>query len=665
MVNVVTIAVALTLAAASVPIAADAPVTAVTVYSDRARVTRTATVALSGRQRVELPLLIEGVDVSSIRLSAQNADIETVDIAYVEADAFRQDEARELLAALEKIDDQIAHAHRDRDIHDEMGAAGRLEPQPPPANLQRPPPKLNAGGWASIFAFARGWSEKMQAKTRALDQKVDELHRTREGLAERARILGGAVRRAGYRVTSTLTGKGAATITLSYVVGRARWRPSYDIQLRPERGQVEILFSGMVSQESGEDWTDAALTLSTAVPATSVPFPKLTSWKIAERERFIPTPRPHVEPPPRPPPSAPPLPVEPRASEDLRQALLDQVQEKEYEEEGVVSSGAGRAVGSVKSKAAGGAPMEAAAPHRPELIGGLRGPQSPPSPSMAAGVAKPSAAPTSSVEESYDTNLLDEAPTNARSIQSVPTGKRADVTSVSTPQPTATIGIAPPPGYRPPGFAPDLPAALAGGYDLAYPSAARETIRSGKGARRVALFARTWPVAVERKVFPALAPEAFLVAEIKNPSAQALPGGPANLFVGADPAGAASLKLVAPGQVFTLPLGIDRAVKPVRNIAVKQAEKGIISKDEITEYVVTTEIANPTGAPLLVRIIDQMPVTDDKDVEVKLLRVEPALHAQDPVKGEIEWRVTIPASGKATVRFVYSLRRPKGYRLHQ
>jgi hypothetical protein len=81
------------------------------------------------------------------------------------------------------------------------------------------------------------------------------------------------------------------------------------------------------------------------------------------------------------------------------------------------------------------------------------------------------------------------------------------------------------------------PAALAGGYDLIYKAAGPETVASGKGARRVALFSRSFPVKVERRVFPDLQPEAaYLVAELANPTGQPLPGGEAKLFVGADPA---------------------------------------------------------------------------------------------------------------------------------
>src|SRR5262245_52131732 len=90
---------------AAVPAAAEAPITAVTVFSDRARVTRTAVVRVSGRQRVELALLGERADAGSIRLQSPDADVQMVDLSWVQGDeAFPKDEARTVLAALQALD---------------------------------------------------------------------------------------------------------------------------------------------------------------------------------------------------------------------------------------------------------------------------------------------------------------------------------------------------------------------------------------------------------------------------------------------------------------------------------------------------------------------------------------------------------------------------------
>ena len=286
--------------------AVEAPVSAVTVFSDRARVTRTATVVLDGRQRLELPVLGDRVDGSTIRLDASDAEVQTVDLKWVAGDeAFPQDEARQVVAALDKLDAQLGQARRDRAVHRNYELLGVLAPAIPGIDAPRAAPKLEASGWGGVTAFARGWSERAQAQRRALDERIRDLEKQRADVAGKAQQLGAERRRGGWKVNATVTGKGRAALQLSYLVSGARWYPSYDIQLDPASGKVQVAFAGLVSQETGEDWEHAAVTLSTAVPATTAAYPKVYTWKIGERERFIPRPSPYVEPISPPPPPSP------------------------------------------------------------------------------------------------------------------------------------------------------------------------------------------------------------------------------------------------------------------------------------------------------------------------------------------------------------------------
>jgi hypothetical protein len=633
-------------------LAVEAPVTSVTVYSDRARVTRTAPVP-SGTRRVELPLLPDSADSSTIRLETRGVgQLERVDIAHVEEDDFPQREAAKLLAELEAIDDRIARLGGERAAAVALGdALRRLAPAAPPVEPLRAPPRLAASGWAGALEFVGAWQERLQAKVRDADERLADLGRERQTVAERARRIGGARRRTGWRVTASVGG-GAGELRLSYVVQRARWYPTYDVQLVADKGRVQVAFGGLVSQETGEDWIDAALTLSTAVPATATRFPTLATWKIGERERFIPTPAQvpeEVRPPPH---AAPPRARREGEGEALRTALLARAQATQtYDFDESTGEGALTAPD-------GAAGFRTRAAHAAAAEGWAAPPVGAPAPPMAA----PAAPPPMPVAPSDVVFAEEKAPSRVYAY-----AKRAALEGRREEAPPSIVGLAlaPPSAWTPPVFAAGLPASEAGGYDLSYRTLRAETIRSGQGARRVALFSESWPVSVERKLFPALAPDAYLVAEIKNPLGRPLPGGQANLFVGADPAGVAKLSLVAPGQTFTLPLGIDRAVRPVRNVKLLTEEKGVIAKDELSTYAVTIEVANPYPMALPVRILDQVPLSRDQHVEVKLLKVEPRAEAEDRARGSLEWRLALPASGRAQVSFVYSVRRPKGWRLHQ
>lgn len=674
----------------------EAPIHSVVVYSDRARVTRSARIKLGGTQPILLPLLQGSVDPSSIRLESQGAEVLRIETTYVDASDLPEDEALRILKGLEKLDDDLGRIQGEQEIYRaQLNLLQRLLPTVPPqgTDVQKPPARLNSGGWATVVAFIRSGQEKLYGKIADEDEQLRTLRRQRQELVDKARLLGGIAHRAGYRVAATLQGQGAAQVALTYMTAGARWLPTYDIQLLPAQNRVELSLAGLVSQETGEDWNDVALTLSTAVPATATQLPKLRSWKIGMRERFIPTPQPLTEVTP-PPPPAPSLQQAPSAAASLRSQLLART--------GLIDERMRRVslpddqanfipVAPSDSK---DAPDKTNAPEIPRrevfarqqefqkgkaqvTVTGSAAPAQPAAPAPEEVVRYKRDVASRATDEEGDRDgdgipdsvdaLETAAPAEkqVRKFESVSQVVTAGESAPTRPRPPLfAVGITPPAGYQAPRYARNLPAALAGGYDLSYPSLYKDSIGSGQGTRRVALLARSFPVTVLRKLTPALAPEAFLVAELKNPSPEPLPGGQANLFVGADPAGVATLPLVAAGETFTLPLGLDRAVKPIRNVRLTTEEKGVFSKDEITEYVVTTELVNPYPLPIELKLLDQIPLPGDKHVEIKLVRTQPQAQ-HDPIKGSLEWKQSLPAGGKLVTQFVYTLRRPKGYRLSQ
>ncbi len=70
---------------------------------------------------------------------------------------------------------------------------------------------------------------------------------------------------------------GPQTVTITQFVQNASWRPVYDMRLSREGGDSLTLQRGvLISQTTGEDWDDVALTLSTANPSAQ-PMPSMLS----------------------------------------------------------------------------------------------------------------------------------------------------------------------------------------------------------------------------------------------------------------------------------------------------------------------------------------------------------------------------------------------------
>ncbi|MEL7645504.1 MAG: DUF4139 domain-containing protein [Anaerolineaceae bacterium] len=69
---------------------------------------------------------------------------------------------------------------------------------------------------------------------------------------------------------------GVLNLELSYLQPGCYWEPNYDFSL--QKGKLEILYAASVSQESGENWQDINVELSTAEPRTYAELPEMEAW---------------------------------------------------------------------------------------------------------------------------------------------------------------------------------------------------------------------------------------------------------------------------------------------------------------------------------------------------------------------------------------------------
>lgn len=619
----------------------EAPVTHVTVFADRARITRTAKLTLAGEQTVTFPALPSAAEEASIRVEADGADVARVELERVAAGELPLDDAKALVAQAQQVTVELARVRRDlAATQRQVRGLADLAPSAPGDVAGRPAPKLTPAQWPQSTAALGDLLAAAQASQRALEKEERGLVEKERTLRANAQKLG-ALTRGPFSVQpqATLRGSGAATVTLTYVVQQAQWLPAWDLQFLPATNTVQLGLAGLVTQRSGEDWTQAALVLSTAFPLLAAQAPKLLAWKIGTTDRFVPTPSPRLD-LVRPLPAQRPTPQGPTEEQLWRRLLAAPVAKGALAPPPAEPQPVGPAEQEVmdeevdaRSDAYAGAPPPAPAPPPP-----------PPRP-------QPARAPADDMPMSMaTTESLDRAP-----------GSRGPAKRYV---PTQDVGFGPPPSWSPPPVSPNSAIGLAGGYELSFASLQRETVASGSGTRRVALWAAQWPVKVERQLFPAVSPNAYLTAQLKNPSSQVLPGGAATLSVGSDPAGAAQLGVMAPGEAVTLPLGIDRALRPVRNVAVVSTVEGLLTKEDVSTYTVTIELVNPHPAPVDVRVKDQWPLSTQKEVVTTLVSSKP-LATQDQKAGHLEWLATLKPQEKAVFSFTYTLRRPKGWRLGQ
>ncbi|CAE6449644.1 unnamed protein product [Rhizoctonia solani] len=99
----------------------------------------------------------------------------------------------------------------------------------------------------------------------------------------------------GTRVTVIVLAEadGKAELMVTYVVSNASWTPLYDIRASIAKtpdasSKIELHYRASITQTTGENWPEVALTLSTASPQLGSKVPTLSAWKIGFPRSTVP-----------------------------------------------------------------------------------------------------------------------------------------------------------------------------------------------------------------------------------------------------------------------------------------------------------------------------------------------------------------------------------------
>lgn len=117
--------------------------------------------------------------------------------------------------------------------------------------------------------------EAMKRELETISEEEDLQAQMQLAQRELATLTGGGEKTTREAVVFVSKEKGAASVRLMYLVGGAKWSPSYNVRAKEDRSGVTLEYNASVTQMSGEDWTDVDMTLSTATPSLVATSPKL------------------------------------------------------------------------------------------------------------------------------------------------------------------------------------------------------------------------------------------------------------------------------------------------------------------------------------------------------------------------------------------------------
>jgi uncharacterized protein (TIGR02231 family) len=267
----------------------------VTVYSGTATVERVARVAAGARSftfsclpaSLDAPSLQINAD-ASVRVGEFNVLTEDRDVAPACASPLdgRIRDLEDQIAAvkaesggLQLVDSYLKGVAGGRAAGDDS-ASGRA-PAPTPAQISAMAEVLRKSGQD---ALAR--SHQLQRKQEALELALMPLVAERNRVAsQRARVVS---------VSINLAAEREGELRLSYQVRGPGWQPSYRATLDAAKSTVLLERQALVAQNSGEDWSNVQLTLSTGQPGRATQGRLPRPWTLD----VLPPPQPQASPAP-------------------------------------------------------------------------------------------------------------------------------------------------------------------------------------------------------------------------------------------------------------------------------------------------------------------------------------------------------------------------------
>ncbi|WP_327635474.1 mucoidy inhibitor MuiA family protein [Kribbella sp. NBC_00482] len=259
----------------------EAPVVGVTVYPDRARVTRRGRIKVPGGDQVvyvePLPLLLEE---DSVRVSGRGpATVLGVDVATRHHAQAPDETVAELRRAQRAAQDEVAALSDADDVQVQLEtflsqlakrAGGSFA-----RTLASGDPGAELGGFTESLAgrlsAVRATRRELTAQRREVEERLAAVGRRLAALKEKREPD-----RRTAAVALALESEAEVEIELSYVVPAAGWTSSYDVRLKGDR--LTLSWYGLITQHTGEDWPECDLTLSTARPTVTAKVPELDAW---------------------------------------------------------------------------------------------------------------------------------------------------------------------------------------------------------------------------------------------------------------------------------------------------------------------------------------------------------------------------------------------------
>lgn len=199
------------------------------------------------------------------------------------------------------------------------------------------------------------------------------------------------------------------------------------------------------------------------------------------------------------------------------------------------------------------------------------------------------------------------------------------------------------------------------GISLQYVIPGRVSLKSGAPAKKLPLKQFTLPARFEYYTLPRKNEKAFLTAQLSNTTDLILLEGEASTYVNDEYTGTTSIPTLAPQDSLTTGFGIDERIKVKRELVKTfKTRTGLLNKTERVQFVYRTTVENYHPKPIKIKIVEQLPVSQQKEIKVNLTQVVPKPTEQDNDQGTLTYITEIPSGKRFEINLEYNVEYPAG-----
>lgn len=586
--------------------ASTCPIHSVTVYNDRAEITRSITTELVeiGAHEIVIYDLSPEIEPDSIRIIGGEGNASILEVSHEEVYGDREDldQTAILLKKIESLlaDKQKNNAQLERNKKERAWLEGFAQTVRSGGSAAANPALASAdlkveGFLTNTTEFLRYYSEQskrlddsdfsIQESIRDIASQEQQIKKKISSLQQHHLI---AFRRE-VSVVMHVPGKTKVVLHLSYLIMNAHWTPSYDVRMDSEDDSLELQYFGSITNASGEDWNNVHLSLSTASPSIGGAPPPLRSLRIDIQGRT-------------------PLANSYRTPQNNKprvQKIEDDVQSAHDE-----------IMKNIDVMLTRGERLESLMDKTEELQ-------------------------TQAWEFKKQTNQLKGRNRLGNILGMGNTGSGGSMTVVTAFAESSHVGAA----------------------NATFEIPRASSIVSDNKPHKVTISVIQLKAKLSHYATPDTSGHVYLKASATNTTEQyPFLAGPMNTFMNGNFIAKSQMNDVSPGEKFSVFLGVDPGVrldvKPVRRFQEKQT--GMIYKNNSESFRHTSIVKNTRKDKVHLTVIVQIPVTGDDRIKVKLLHPELKGNVKFIDNKSLRWKFALAPSAQEELTYHYNVEWPSG-----